>query len=62
MNTAKDEVRHLLDELPDNCSIEDIQYHLYVLEKIRHGLEAAEIQGAVAHEEVVKRLKRWLGE
>ncbi|MGH7494703.1 MAG: hypothetical protein ACREOO_20215 [bacterium] len=34
-NTAKDEVKALLMKLPDDCSIEDIQYHLYVLEKIR---------------------------
>jgi hypothetical protein len=34
MNTAKDEVRELLDKLPENCSLEDVQYHLYVIEKI----------------------------
>ncbi len=39
--TAKQEVRSLLEKLPDNCSIEDIQYHLYVLEKVRSGLEDA---------------------
>src|SRR3954451_313789 len=39
--TAKQEARSLLEKLPDNCSIEDIQYHLYVLEKVRSGLEDA---------------------
>ena len=35
--TVKQEARSLLEKLPDNCSIEDIQYHLYVLEKVRSG-------------------------
>ncbi len=33
--TAKKEVRSLLEKLPDSCSLEDIQYLLYVLEKVR---------------------------
>lgn len=44
MNTAKMEVEQLLKKLPDNCSIEDIQYHLYVLEKIRKGLASADTE------------------
>ncbi len=31
MNTVKEEVKTLLERLPDDCTIEDIQYHLYVL-------------------------------
>lgn len=30
MKTAKDEVRELLEGLPDDASLEDIQYHIYV--------------------------------
>ena len=37
MNTAKQEVQLLLKKLPDDCTIEDIQYHLYVIEKIQRG-------------------------
>ena len=37
MKTAKNEVQSLLNKLPDDCAIEDIQYHLYVIEKIRRG-------------------------
>jgi hypothetical protein len=60
MNTAKDEVRDLLSKLPENCSLEDIQYHLYVIEKIRHGLQVAEEQGTFTQEEAETRLKKWL--
>lgn len=62
MNTAKDEVRHLLDRLPENCSLEDFQYHLYVIEKIKHGFQAAEAQGTLTQEEAEIRLKKWLVE
>lgn len=60
MKTAKDEVRELLANLPDDASLEDIQYHLYVRQKIQRGLAAAEQGRTVAHEEVVRRMSRWL--
>lgn len=41
MNTAKDEVRALLDSLPEDCTFEDVQYHLYVVEKLQHGISRA---------------------
>jgi hypothetical protein len=62
MSTAKKEVQALLSKLPDNCSIEDIQYHLYVIEKVRKGLDAADTQGTIAQEDVEKQLGKWLSE
>jgi hypothetical protein len=62
MATAKDEVEGLLHNLPNDCSLEDIQYHLYVLEKVRSGLEAAEREGAIPQEEAETRLSKWLTE
>lgn len=47
MSTAKDEVKALLDTLPDDCSLEDIQYHLHVVEKIQRGIARAEGEGAL---------------
>jgi hypothetical protein len=60
MNTAKKEVESLLKKLPDNCSLEDIQYHLYVIEKIQRGIEVAEKKGVVSQEEAEKRLNKYL--
>jgi hypothetical protein len=62
MSTAKQEVHELLSRLPDDCSIEDIQYHLYVIEKVRNGLEIADAQGAIPQEEVEQLLGKWLTE
>lgn len=54
MSTAK-EVQALLSKLSDDCSLEDIQYHLYVIEKLSIGLEAAETEGRIPQEEVEQR-------
>ncbi len=60
MNTAKKEVQSLLEKLPEDCSIEDIQYHLYVIEKIQRGIEVAEKQGVFSQEDVEDRLNKWI--
>ena len=60
MSTAKSEVRLLLDHLPDDASLEDIQYHLYVLEKVKSGVSRSESEGVIAHQEVRERLGKWL--
>ena len=60
MYTAKSEVELLLKKLPDDCTFEDIQYHLYVLDKVRRGLEAADLKGAVSQKEAEERLGKWL--
>ena len=60
MVTAKQEVESLLSKLPDDCSLEDIQYHLYVIEKVRHGLEAADTRCTVSQDEAERQLDKWL--
>ncbi len=60
MSTAKEEVEALLDKLPEDCSLEDIQYDLYVIEKVRHGLEVAEAQGTLTQDAAEKQLSKWL--
>lgn len=60
MSSAKNNVEALLRILPDDCTLEDIQYHLYVLEKIQRGLEVADTQGTLTQEEVEQRLSKWI--
>ena len=60
MNTAKAEVASMLENLPDDSSLEDIQYHLYVLEKVKRGVERAESEGTLSHSEAKQRLGKWL--
>lgn len=62
MNTAKDEVESLLKKLPDDCTLEDVQYHLYVIEKIQRGIQRAQKEGIISQEEVERRLSKWTSE
>ena len=59
MSTAKEEVKALLDKLPDDCSLEDVQYHLYVVEKIHRGIGRAEKEGVLSQDEVERKLDKW---
>jgi cell division protein FtsX len=61
MQTAKQEVEALLKQLPDDSTHEDIQYHLYVLEKIRKGQDDINQGRTSGHAEAKERLKKWLG-
>ncbi len=60
MKIPKVEVASMLDALPDSSSFEDIQYHLYVLEKVHRGLERAATEGVIPQEEAKVRLGKWL--
>ena len=62
MSTPKQDVAALLAKMPDNSSVEDIQYHLYVLDKVRRGLQDARDNGTLSQEEVESRLNQWLSE
>jgi len=62
VETAKHEVGKLLNRLPDDCSLEDIQYHLYVLQKITRGLKDAEEGRVYTQEEVERMMAKWLAE
>lgn len=59
MQTVKEEVKSLLQKLPDNCTMEDVQYHLYVIEKIQRGIERAENEGTIAQKEIERRMSKW---
>ena len=50
----------MLETLPDDSTLEDIQYHLYVLEKVKRGVQRADAEGTVPHAEAKRRLDKWL--
>jgi predicted transcriptional regulator len=62
MATAKKAVSELLKKLPDNCSLEDVQYHLYVLQKVERGLKDTEEGRVYSQEEVEMMMAKWLDE
>lgn len=58
--SLKQEMLDLIQQLPDDCTIEDVQYHLYVRQKVERGLKAAEEGQVVSQEEARKRYSQWL--
>ena len=61
MRTAKEKVRRMLDQIPDDATFEDIQYHIYVREKIERGLKDIQEGRLLSQEEVEQRMSKWLG-
>jgi len=62
MLTAKQEVIELLKDLPDTSTLEEIQYHLYVRQKIQRGIQDVEEGRVYTQEEVEKRMEKWVAE
>lgn len=60
MQVAKDEVLDLVNQMPEECEIQDLQYRLYVLDKIKRGQKALEEGRMVSHEDVKARMSaKW---
>jgi len=54
----KEAVRQLLDELPDDCTLEEVQYELYFLDLVQRGLAEADAGMLATHDEVMTELRR----
>ena len=61
MSTAKEEVKKLLERLPEDASLEDIQHHIYVRQKVQKGLDAEADGKVLSQAEAEQRMARWLG-
>jgi predicted transcriptional regulator len=60
MHSAKEEVMEILKGLPDNSTLEEIQYHLYVRQKIERGIKDIEDGRTFTQEEMERRMEKWL--
>ena len=59
--TAKQQVSDILEQLPDSCTLEDIQYRLYVIQTIQRRLELAKDgSNLVSQENARQQLGKWL--
>ena len=60
MEAVKQEAQDMIQSLPDNCTYEDSQYHLYVIEKIKNGINRANDGEVSSHKDAKKRMAKWL--
>lgn len=56
----KSEVAKLIAQLPDDSTIEDMHYHLYVLDKIRRGQTDVVAGRVLTKTEIEAKLQKWL--
>jgi len=55
---TKQAVRDLLDRLPEDCTLDEVLYHLYVLQAVEAGLADSDAGRVVSHAEVADALRR----
>jgi hypothetical protein len=55
---AKTTVRNLRDRLPDECSLQEVLYHLYVIAEIEKGSLELEAGREISHEQVEQELRQ----
>ena len=60
MSAVKQEAEEIIHNLPNDCTYEDIQYHLYVVEKIKNGVNRAEKGEITSHQDAKQRMAKWL--
>ena len=60
MSPVKEAAIKLIQSLLENCTFEDIQYHLYVREKVEVGIQAIEAGKILSEEEADRRITEWL--
>lgn len=60
MQTAKEVTKELLDSLPDDCTLDDIQYHLFVRRSVERGLQDIEAGRVLSVDDMERRVGQWL--
>ena len=60
MASVKEQTLNLISSLPDDCTIEDIQYHLYVRETVLHRIATMDEQALIPQEQVEEMVEEWL--
>jgi predicted transcriptional regulator len=56
MSALKDAAHKVIENLPENATWEDLEYHLYVRRKVERGLKDVAEGKVISHEEVRRRL------
>ena len=62
MGKPNEEIRRLLEKLPEDVSYEDVQYHIHVLQSVQRGLDAVGRGEVMSQGEVERRMAKWLDE
>jgi predicted transcriptional regulator len=58
--TTKEAVIEMIQRMPDDASVADIMAELYLRKKVDEGLRQLDEGQSLEHEEVARRMQRWL--
>jgi predicted transcriptional regulator len=59
VHSAKQEALEAIEQLPDNVAFDEILYRLYVLNKVRQGLEDVDAGRVVSSEALAAEIEQW---
>ena len=62
MANTKEEIRKILDALPDDATWEDVQYSIYIRERVERGKAEAAEGKLTDQDQIETRMNRWLDE
>ena len=57
--TTKKHAHKIIDTMPEDTSLNDIAYTLYVISKVEQGEQEIETGKGISHEEAVKMIQSW---
>lgn len=59
MLTTKQQVLDVVNSLPDDCTMEDIRYNLYLRRKVEDGIRAADVGEVYTPEQAIEEVHKW---
>ena len=62
MSAVKEQVVNLVQELPDSATLDDIMAEIYFKAQVDAGLKELDEGKGIPHEQVEKRMSKWLAE
>ncbi len=60
MASVKEAAKQAIDDLPDDASIDDIMYTLYIQTKCERADRKIDDGRGIPHEEAKQRIRKWL--
>lgn len=58
-HTAKQDAIEAIQRLPDNVALEEIVYRLYVINKVRLGIQDIDAGRGISSEELAREIEQW---
>lgn len=57
--TAKEDAIEAIEQLPDDVPLDEIVYRLYVLNKVRQGMQDVEAGRSISSEDLAREIEEW---